>query len=151
MEIDPGRLAFCQQQFALVGGVDPTDENAKEQLKDLFGGHLPTVVLDATGNKQSMENAFDLVAHGGRLVYIGLFQGEVTFHDPTFHKKELTLMASRNALASDFKQIIRSIEEGAISTDPWITHRASIDTMIDEFEGWLNPDSNVIKAMLEIT
>lgn len=151
MEIDANRLEFCQQQFALAGGVDPADEETKEQLKDLFGGHLPTVVLDATGNKQSMENAFDLVAHGGRLVYIGLFQGEVTFHDPTFHKKELTLMASRNALASDFEQIIRSIEEGTISTDLWITHRASVDTMIDEFDGWIDPDSNVIKAMLEIT
>lgn len=151
MEIDANRLEFCQQQFALAGGVDPTDEETKEQLKNLFGGHLPTVVLDATGNKQSMENAFDLVAHGGRLVYIGLFQGEVTFHDPTFHKKELTLMASRNALASDFEQIIRSIEEGTISTDLWITHRASVDTMIEEFDGWIDPDSNVIKAMLEIT
>lgn len=151
MEIDANRLEFCQQQFALAGGVNPTDEETKEQLKNFFGGHLPTVVLDATGNKQSMENAFDLVAHGGRLVYIGLFQGEVTFHDPTFHKKELTLMASRNALASDFEQIIRSIEEGTISTDLWITHRASVDTMIDEFDGWIDPDSNVIKAMLEIT
>ncbi|MCW9707918.1 zinc-binding alcohol dehydrogenase family protein [Fodinibius salsisoli] len=151
MEIDPGRLAFCQQQFALAGGVDPTDKDAKEQLKDLFDGSLPSVVLDATGNKQSMEHAFDLIAHGGRLVYIGLFQGNVTFHDPSFHKKELTLMASRNALAADFKQIIRSIEEGTISTDPWITHRASMDTMIDEFDQWVNPKSKVIKAILEIT
>lgn len=151
MEIDASRLAFCHQQFALAGGVDPTDEEAKEQLENLFSGNLPTVVLDATGNKQSMENAFDLMAHGGRLVYIGLFQGNVTFHDPTFHKKELTLMASRNALSSDFKQIIRSIEAGAINTDLWITHRASVDTMIDKFDTWLNPGSNVIKAMLEIT
>ncbi len=98
-----------------------------------------------------MENAFDLVAHGGKLVYIGLFQGDVMFHDPDFHKKELTLLASRNALAEDFRQIISAVEEGKIDTDPWITHRASFDEMIGEFDHWLKPESGVIKAMVEVT
>ncbi|MDR8393805.1 zinc-binding alcohol dehydrogenase family protein [Aliifodinibius sp. S!AR15-10] len=151
MEIDKGRMEFCQESFDLAGGINPLDEDAKDQLKSLFGGDLPSVVLDATGNKQSMENAFDLVAHGGKLVYIGLIQGDLTFHDPDFHKKELTLMASRNALAEDFKQIIRLVEEGKIDTDPWITHRAQFDDMIDEFDGWLKPEAGVIKAMVEVT
>ncbi len=151
MEIDEERLAFCQQQFELAGGVNPLDEATEKELRSLFDGYLPSVVLDATGNKQSMENAFNFVAHGGKLVYIGLFQGDVTFHDPDFHKKELTLMASRNALASDFEQIIHTIEEGRINTDPWITHRAKFDDMIDQFGDWLKPETNVIKAMVEVS
>ncbi|GAA5522146.1 zinc-binding alcohol dehydrogenase family protein [Aliifodinibius salicampi] len=150
MEIDKGRMAFCRQSFDLVGGINPREEDASDQLRALFDGDLPSVVLDATGNKKSMETAIDLVAHGGKLVYIGLFQGDVTFHDPDFHKKELTLMASRNALASDFTQIIRSVEEGRIDTDPWITHRTSFENMIDQFDSWLDPKSNVIKAMVEV-
>lgn len=150
MEIDADRIEFCQQQFDIAGAVNPLEDDTQQQLKVLFDGDLPTVVLDATGNKTSMENAFDFVAHGGKLVYIGLFQGEVSFHDPTFHKKELTLIASRNALAEDFKQIIQSIEQGEIDTNPWITHRATFDDMIDEFDNWLAPESNVIKAMVEL-
>lgn len=151
MEIDEERMEFCRQSFDLAGGINPLEEDTDDQLRNLFSGKLPSVVLDATGNKQSMENAFDLVAHGGRLVYIGLFQGDVTFNDPDFHKKELTLMASRNALASDFKQIIHSVEEGSIDTDPWITHRTSFENMIDHFDSWLKPESNVIKAMVEVS
>lgn len=150
MEIDEERLEFCRHEFSLAGGINPLNDNSTVQLRTLFDGYLPSVVLDATGNKQSMENAFDLVAHGGTLVYIGLFQGDVTFHDPDFHKKELTLMASRNALAADFKQIIRSIEEGQIDTNPWITHRSSFEDMIGQFDDWLKPESNVIKAMVEV-
>lgn len=150
MEIDEGRLKFCRSTFDLAGGFNPLNDDCIEQLRSLFDGYLPSVVLDATGNKQSMENAFDLVAHGGTLVYIGLFQGDVTFQDPDFHKKELTLMASRNALAADFKQIIRSIEEGQIDTNPWITHRSSFEDMIGQFDDWLKPESNVIKAMVEV-
>lgn len=151
MEIDDDRTAFCRQQFDLAGAINPLEEDAEQKLRGTFGGDLPTVVLDATGNKQSMESAFELVAHGGRLVYIGLIQGDITFHDPDFHQKELTLLASRNALAEDFRQIIRSVEAGRIDTDPWITHRANFDEMIGEFDHWLDPETKVIKAMVEVT
>lgn len=151
MEIDEERMAFCCQSFNLSGGINPLQGNATEQLRDLFGGHLPSVVLNATGNKQSMESSFDFVAHGGTLVYIGLIQGNITFHDPHFHKKELTLMASRNALSADFEQIIRLVEEGRINTDPWITHRCSFNNLIKTFDSWLKPESAVIKAMVEVT
>lgn len=150
MEIDEERMNFCRKSFDLSGGLNPLENGTEEKLRSFFNGNLPSIVLDATGNKRSMENAFDLVAHGGTLVFIGLFQGHVTFHDPGFHKKELTLMASRNALATDFRQIIRSIENGRINTDPWITHRTSSDDMIGEFQHWLKPESNVIKAMVEM-
>lgn len=150
MEIDTERQAFCRCCLDIAGCINPVEEDTKNQLKTFFDDGLPTVVLDATGNKRSMENTFDYVAHGGRLVFIGLFQGDVSFHDPNFHAKELTLMASRNALSSDFEQIIRQIEGGEIDTNPWITHRATFDDMIDEFDNWLAPKSNVIKAMVEL-
>ena len=150
MEINEWRIEFCQQSFDLVGIINPMKTKPEEQLRSLFDGNLPSVVLDATGNKKSMENTFDLVAHGGRLVYIGLFQGDVMFHDPIFHKKELSLMASRNALASDFRQIIRSMEEDRIKTDHWITHRTEFDNVIGQFENWLKPQTNVVKAMVDV-
>lgn len=148
MEIDTGRMKFCLENLDLAGGINPMEKTAEDQIRQLFDGDLPSVVLDATGNKQSMEKAPDYVAHGGKLVYIGLFQGDITFHDPDFHKKELTLLASRNALASDFRQIIRSVEKGEINTDPWITHRAKFDEITEKFDSWLKPESGVIKAMV---
>ncbi len=151
MEVDKGRMEFCQQTFDLAGGVNPMEDDPEKQLRSLFDGNLPSVVLDATGNKKSMEAAFNYVAHGGKLVYIGLIQGDITFHDPDFHKKELTVMASRNALASDFEQIIHAMEEGHINIDPWITHQANFEDMIEQFDEWLKPGSNVIKAMVELS
>ncbi len=72
----------------------------------------PTLVFDATGSAASMHASFALVAHGGRLVFVGLFQGDVTFHDPDFHRRELTLIASRNATASDFERSVAMLESG---------------------------------------
>ena len=111
---------------------------------------MPTVVFDATGNAGSMMSAFKLAAHGGRLVFVGLFQGDVTFSDPDLHKRELTLLASRNSLAQDFRRIIALAESGEVDTRRWVTHRAGLDAVPSEFPAWTRPASGVLKAMIEL-
>ena len=65
-------------------------------------------------------------AFGGRVAYVGITQGELSFpHAPLLHRRELSVLASRNALSSDFGRIIGDIEAGRIDTAPWITHRLS--------------------------
>jgi threonine dehydrogenase-like Zn-dependent dehydrogenase len=96
-----------------------------------------------------MMASFNYPAHGGRLVFVGLFQGDVTFNDPNFHKRELTLMGSRNARSADFPRIIELVESGRIDTAPWITHRAPFDTVPEQFPSWVKPETGVLKAMIE--
>ena len=150
MDINADRLAFAASIMDVAGTVVAEQENPSEQLRAQFNGDLPTVVLDATGNRHSMAKALEYAAPAGRIVFIGLFQGDFSFNDPYFHKKELTLMASRNALPTDFKQIIRMMEEGAIDTSAWITHRSSFDELVEQFDTWLKPESRVIKAVVTV-
>ena len=134
-DVSESRLAFCRETLGvpstlLVGGPDPLES----QLKEASGsGELPTVILDATGNAGSMMGTFDLAAHGGRIVFVGLFQGEVRFDDPNFHRRELTLMSSRNATGNDFREVISAIETGQVDTAPWITHRLGLSEVPDRF------------------
>ncbi len=100
MDISEQRLAFCRQLWPRVTVIDARDEPLAA-LQDGVGDDLPTAVFDATGNQRSMMASFQYVAHGGRLIFVGLFQGDVTFHDPDFHRRELTLLATRNATGSD--------------------------------------------------
>ena len=98
-----------------------------------------------------MHKSFELPAHGGRIVFVGLFQGQLSFEDPLFHRRELTIMGSRNALPGDFTRIIRLIEEGRIDTNPWITHRAPLGEVPGLFGEWANPATGVRKAMIHVT
>ena len=150
MDINIDRLAFAASIMNVTGTVVAGQEDTIEQLRAQFNGDLPTVVLDATGNRHSMAKALEYAAPAGRIVFIGLFQGDFSFNDPYFHKKELTLMASRNALPADFEQIIRMMEEGKINTDAWITHRSSFEEMVSQFDTWLKPESQVIKAVVSV-
>jgi 2-desacetyl-2-hydroxyethyl bacteriochlorophyllide A dehydrogenase len=149
MDREESRLTFCRthmkvQQTILAGA------NSVEVLKDQLNGELPTIVFDATGNAESMMNAFSYVAQEGKLIFVGLFQGNVTFYDPEFHRRELSLLASRNATANNFTQSIRLMEQGCINIEPWITRKVSFMNMMEEFPNWVNPGSGVVKAMLEV-
>jgi len=144
------RLEFCRE----VWGVESTvlaSETALEEIRALTDGDLPTAVFDATGHPASMKRAFDFVAPGGKLVFIGLFQGEVSFFDPDFHRKEMTLLGTRNALPADFETVLEGIERGAIDTAPWITHRARLADVPAQFESWTQPQNGVLKAMIEVS
>src|SRR5690606_2680375 len=122
-------------------------DDLPQQLTDVLGD-LPTAVIDATGNPSSMMRCFDLVAPSGRIVFVGLFQGDVTFNDPNFHRRETTLLATRNALPADFQAIIRLIQQGRIDTTPWITHQADAADFPRVLPAWLAPDSGLLKAVL---
>jgi 2-desacetyl-2-hydroxyethyl bacteriochlorophyllide A dehydrogenase len=149
-DVNEARLGFASQRFAVAATIQ-TSERLIEQVKDLNGGDLPTLVFDATGNQQAMNASFQLPANGGRLVFVGLVQGSLTFFDPEAHRRELTVLFSRNATAADFKRVIGLMETGAIDITPWITHRVAFgQEVIAQFPLWLNPLSGFIKAVIEL-
>ncbi|MEA5139252.1 zinc-binding alcohol dehydrogenase family protein [Arcicella rigui] len=151
MDFNAQRLEFAQQLFQTDVSIQAKADYSTDDLRKDLNGVLPTVIFDATGNPQSMMKAFSYCAFGGKLIYVGLFQGDVTFFDPDFHKRELTLMGSRNAMASDFKMIIENMEKGNIDTKAWLTHTADFEDLPLVFNTWLDPQSQVIKAMLSIS
>lgn len=148
LDLNPYRLAYIHEKFPSVACLQ-SSEGVEQALKDLLHGDLPTVILDATGNKASMEKCLEYIAPSGTIVYIGLFIGDVAFHDPLFHRKEITLMASRNALAADFTKLIRLLKAGLVHIEGYVTHRLSFNTLQDTFTQLYLPEEEVIKAVVE--
>ena len=114
-------------------------------------GTLYPVVFDATGSTKSMSGAFEYVAFTGRIVFVGIVTDPVSFPDPLFHRREMTILASRNAMPADFRRIINLIEDGKIDTRPWITHRTPFEGLIEVFPSYTKPETGVIKAMVELS
>ena len=107
-----------------------------------------TLVFDATGSPAAMRQAFLWPAQGGRIVFASLVQGEIAFDDPNFHRRELTVHATRNSTKVEFQRIIGLIESGRIDTAPWVTHRAALKDVPEVFASWTKPETGVIKAMI---
>ena len=109
------------------------------------------IVFDATGNQQSMEKGFDFVAHGGRYVLVSVIKGPITFGDPDFHRKEMTLGGSRNATNDDFGRVIAAIHDGLVPIGRLITHRTTLEEAVKDIPRWASDRSGLIKALIEIS
>ena len=150
LDLNQERLDFCREKLGVADTV-LADGSQIEKLSELTKGNFCQVVIDATGHNGSMSSALEYVAFGGNLVYVGITSGEIKFVHPLMHRREMTLLASRNAHSSDFGAIIRLIEEGKINTDVWITHRTSLDALANDLPEFIKPDSGVLKAVINVT
>ncbi len=150
LDINENRLRFCKDKLKIEYTINALRGDVFEQMAEITNGDMPTVVIDATGNRKAINNALQYVAHGGRFILIGLQKEEICFSHPEFHKREATLMSSRNATREDFIHVINSIKNGLVDPETYITHRIKFDDLKDNFETLLDPVNNVIKAMVEL-
>jgi threonine dehydrogenase-like Zn-dependent dehydrogenase len=146
VDVQPERLGFACERMQLGRGIVPGD-NLGADLKAHFG-QLPAVVIDATGNAASMRNAFQLAEHGGRIVFLGLFIGELAFDDPNFHRRELTLLASRAGLTGTFREVIRLMEMRQVDVLPLITHHFHFSETAGRLPE-LHREPGLVKAMID--
>ena len=148
-DINQDRLDFCRDTIKVSHTLKADEANLEDQLRNLCGGALPQVVLDATGNRQSMQRTFSLTAHGGRIVFLGLLMGEIAFNDPNFHRRELSVLASRNATPDTFKSVIDAVSTGSIDTKPWVTHHVELLEVPEKFEETIG-QPGLIKAVIHV-
>jgi 2-desacetyl-2-hydroxyethyl bacteriochlorophyllide A dehydrogenase len=148
-DVNEARLEFCRRQMG-VEHTFPADASAEHALGAATRGEMPTVIFEATGNPASMERSFGFVASGGKLVLVGLCPSEIAFSDPEFHRREMTLLSSRNATAADFDRVLAAVEAGTLDTRPWVTHRASLADLGETLPSWIDPRAGVLKAMVEV-
>jgi 2-desacetyl-2-hydroxyethyl bacteriochlorophyllide A dehydrogenase len=150
LDINDKRLQFCKDKLKISQTVNALSPDVIDQLMEITKGNMPTVVMDATGNLKAINNSFKYMAYGARYILIGLQKGEICFSHPEFHKREATLMSSRNATREDFEHVMLSMKNKEVEPANYITHRVLFDRIKNEFEHWLNPVNGVIKAIAEI-
>jgi 2-desacetyl-2-hydroxyethyl bacteriochlorophyllide A dehydrogenase len=149
LDRDAGRLGAI---YSIVGaaGTILADANADAAVAAATDGEGFDIVFDATGATPSMQKAFDFVASGGRLVLVSVVKDPITFSDPDFHRREMTLYASRNATMADFETVTAAIRAGRVPIDRIITHRTSLDDATSNLPRWAEDKSNLIKAVIAL-
>ncbi len=150
MDTNPQRLAVCREKKYAAFTVNPKDGNAREQVREITHGDMATLVVDATGNQAAINNGIEYLAHGGRYVLIGLQKDNLIFSHPEFHKRESTLMSSRNATRQDFEYVIDCISQGLIRPAAYISGTIPFNEVAEAFPRLLQPSGNIIKMVIEM-
>ena len=150
MDIDADRLEFCRNNLGMQDTIHVGRDDPKERLAQLTDGDYPSVIFDCTGNPKSMMDGFNYLAHGGRYVLVSLVMADIKFNDPEFHKRETTLLSSRNATREDFLWVMKCMEEDRLHVNSMITDRCTFMQVPERLKNWSRPGSGVIKAVVEL-
>lgn len=149
MDRDVERLAFALDAEIAARSIQ-VDGRTADLVREATGGDGFDFVFDATGNRASMESAFGHVAHGGTLVLIGVLATSLSFSDPEFHKREMTVLGSRNALRVDFETVMAAIEHDRVPLKQLITHRTDLIGVTKDLPRWTTHKAGLVKALVEV-
>ena len=125
------------------------DADTRTRLSEISQGEMFDVVFDCTGNIRAMEAGFDYLAHGGSYVLVSIVSERVSFSDPEFHRREATLLGSRNATLADVSRVMDAIRSGRVDTTTLNTHRAPLADVPAMMPLWMKPETGVLKAIVD--
>jgi 2-desacetyl-2-hydroxyethyl bacteriochlorophyllide A dehydrogenase len=149
VDINPRRLAFCEERLGvdrvLEVGPDIDDRLAAATESDFFD-----IVFDATASPAAMRKGFSYVGHGGTYVLLSIVSADITFSDPEFHKRETSLLGSRNATRLDFETVLDAMRNGLVPVEALSTHSADLDDAPRAIPAWSRPEAGVIKGLIAI-
>ncbi|PLR44704.1 zinc-binding alcohol dehydrogenase family protein [Chimaeribacter arupi] len=141
------RRAHVTQVLGLPA-LNPMDAAFQAHLRGALGGLLPETVIDATGSPQAMNGAVTLIRHGGSVVFVGLHKGMLEIADPEFHKREATVMGSRNATREDFANVSALMAAGTLHPGIMLTHHFQFSTLAEEFDTRVIGNRALIKGIV---
>lgn len=137
----PQRLGFAASHHKL-SRYYPSHDEAKQEEPSML-------VFDCTGDRTSMESSIQLLQQGGKLIFVGLINDHISLFDPDLHRREATILASRNSTPAEHHRVLEAMESGAIDVTPWPTECAPRATMHQRFPAWLHREAGVVKAVVD--
>ena len=137
----PERLAFAARHYGLKRYY-PSHEEARQEEPSML-------VFDCTGDRGSMEQSIHLLQQGGKLIFVGLINDHVSLFDPDIHRREATILSSRNSTPAEHHRVLQSMESGQIDVGAWPTEFARRTVMPQRFPAWLHREAGVVKAVVD--
>jgi 2-desacetyl-2-hydroxyethyl bacteriochlorophyllide A dehydrogenase len=148
VDVRRSRLEYARDRLGLDPVIGPA-ETVRAELSARTHGEMFDCVFEATGNIHAMRSGLDYVAHGGTYVLLSVVKEEIAFSDPEFHKRETTLLASRNALSADFERVVSTIKGERIATDALVTHSFPALEAPRRIPELIAGANGILKAMVE--
>jgi threonine dehydrogenase-like Zn-dependent dehydrogenase len=145
LDLSTERLAMAVDKF----GFDSGHTSADAAIKAMDGEGYD-VLFDATGYGGAIEAGFPAVAHGGSYVLVSVVKDDITFNDPEFHKREMRLIGSRNALKADFDWVMSAFRDNLIDADAFCSNVISLGDLTTAFGELAAGRAGLIKAIVQL-
>jgi S-(hydroxymethyl)glutathione dehydrogenase / alcohol dehydrogenase len=132
---DPGKLQLAKQ-FGATDAVNPADGDVAKQILAMTNGGVH-YAFEAIGLKQTVEDAFRMLAPGGTATIIGMIPvgTKVEFHGPDFLRERRIQgsMMGSNRFRIDMPRLIEFYMQKRLKLDEMVSGRLRLDQINDGF------------------
>jgi L-iditol 2-dehydrogenase len=112
-------------RLGATAAIDPGDGGGRS---DRLHGPDVDVAFEVAGTNEALADAMEWVAPGGRVVLVGIPEGDrTTFQAGVARRKELALLHCRRMQGSDLDRAIALAADGRVDLASLITHRYRLD------------------------
>ena len=139
--VDPvaGKRELAMEKFGATHGVDPTADDAQEQIREITGGRGVEVALEVAGRVDAMRFAYDSICRGGTAVFVGAVRGDVELTLPAndIHAgaRKIVGVAYGNAqLRRDVPRLVALAEAERIDLGLMVSETMPLDDVNRAFE-----------------
>lgn len=115
------------QHTVLAGEVD-----VRKTIRKITGGGAD-VAIEAIGNPEVMNLAFESLRNGGRLCVVGYSEKTVTLSAARIMYREMEIVGSLGCRPVDYPRIIEMVRAGMLAVTPLVTHRFALENIEDAF------------------
>ncbi len=130
--------------------VDPGQDVPETVVRKLTGGKMADVVIEAVGERLTLEQTVGLVKNGGRIMLIGWTGNDTDPFDLTNTTfKELSVLGTLG-FCRDFPTSMKLLAQGKVNIRRIITHRFELEHVRDAIELLEGGGDNVWKAVVNI-
>lgn len=108
-------------------------ERVSKEIKKLTDGGAD-IAMEVIGNPRTIEEAFDCVRSGGRLVIVGFTHEKISISAGKIMFREIEVLGSLGCRPVDYIPLIRMVEQGKIDIRKQVTHRFALDDIQKAFD-----------------
>lgn len=129
---------------------DSRETDIAAALGELDQGRGPAVVIEAVGLSATIEQAIELVAFTGRVVYVGYAKKPVSYDSARFLLKELDIRGSRNATVADFRAVLALMALRRYPVELIISGHYPLGQADRAFADWAADPGAYTKIMIDV-
>jgi len=152
-DVAPEKLDYAYETFGLAHKLlNASPEAFAAGVAELTQGNGYDVTIEAVGMPETFQNCIDAACFGGRLVLIGVSKRNINdFFFTIIQKKELNIFGSRNALKSDFLELIELVRSGAVDLEKIVTNEYAWTDAPQAFAEFSANAGKMLKVVLNFT
>ena len=138
------RLALAKEQGLADIIINPLKENAEEVILRETEGRGADRVFEVAGGKDTFDLSWKIARPNGIVVLVALYPEAQTLPLHLMYGKNLTFKTG-GVDASACDDIMKLVASGKLDTSCLITHRSSLDDIMDGYRIFENKEDGVIK------